>query len=65
FLAACSPSGLTLSIVRIREYKLITHTDVGLVNDTFTTIQPINIKELSQPGQMCLSHVNINSAKKF
>src|SRR5215469_7502134 len=31
-LAACSRSGLTLSIVRIREYTLITHADVGLVD---------------------------------
>ena len=33
----------------------------------FTAIQPYNIKELSQPGQMCLYHVNINSdmAKKI
>ena len=31
-LAACSWSGDTLSIVRIREYTLITHADVGLVD---------------------------------
>jgi hypothetical protein len=47
--------------------KLIVNLLVGQVNGTFTTIQPMNIPTLSQPGQMCLSHVNINSdmAKKF
>jgi hypothetical protein len=47
--------------------KLVVNLLVGQVNGTFTAIQPINIKQLSQPGQMCLSHVNINSdmAKKF
>jgi hypothetical protein len=47
--------------------KLVVNLLVGQVNGTFIAIQPINIKELSQPGQMCLSHVNINSdmAKKF
>jgi hypothetical protein len=47
--------------------KLAVNLLVGQVNGTFTTIQPINLPTLSQPGQMCLSHVNINSdmAKKF
>jgi hypothetical protein len=47
--------------------KLIVNLLAGQVNGTFTTIQPMNIPTLSQPGQMCLSHVNINSdmAKKF
>jgi hypothetical protein len=47
--------------------KLVVNLLAGQVNGTFTAIQPINIKQLSQPGQMCLSHVNINSdmAKKF
>ena len=47
--------------------KLVVNLLAGQVNGTFTAIQPFNIKELSQPGQMCLSHVNINSdmAKKI
>jgi hypothetical protein len=47
--------------------KLIVNLLAGQVNGTFTAIQPMNIPILSQPGQMCLSHVNINSdmAKKF
>ena len=47
--------------------KLVVNLLVGQVNGTFTAIQPFNIKQLSQPGQMCLSHVDINSdmAKKF
>jgi hypothetical protein len=47
--------------------KLVVNLLAGQVNGTFTTIQPMNIPTLSQPGQMCLSHVNINSdmAKKF
>jgi hypothetical protein len=47
--------------------KLVVNLLAGQINGTFTTIQPINIPILSQPGQMCLSHVNINSdmAKKF
>jgi hypothetical protein len=47
--------------------KLIVNLLAGQVNGMFTAIQPVNIKELSEPGQMCLSHVNINSdmAKKI
>jgi hypothetical protein len=47
--------------------KLVVNLLVGQVNGTFIAIQPTNIKQLSQPGQMCLSHVNINSdmTKKF
>lgn len=47
--------------------KLIVNLLAGQVNGTFTTIQPMNIPTLSQPGQMCLSHVDINSdmAKKL
>jgi hypothetical protein len=47
--------------------KLIVNLLAGQTNGTFTAIQPITITSLSQPGQMCLSHVNINSdmAKKF
>jgi hypothetical protein len=47
--------------------KLVVNLLAGQVNGTFTAIQPMNIPILSQPGQMCLSHVNINSdmAKKF
>ena len=47
--------------------KLAVNLLAGQVNGTFTAIQPVNIKELSQPGQMCLSHVNTNSdmAKKI
>jgi hypothetical protein len=47
--------------------KLVVNLLAGQVNGTFSTIQPMNIPTLSQPGQMCLSHVNINSdmAKKF
>jgi hypothetical protein len=47
--------------------KLVVNLLVGQLNGTFAAIQPFNIKELSQPGQMCLSHVNINSdmAKKI
>ena len=46
--------------------KLVVSLLVGQLNGTFTAIQPFNIRELSKPGQMCLSHVNINSdmAKK-
>ena len=47
--------------------KLVVNLLAGQVNGTFTAIQLMNIPTLSQPGQMCLSHVNINSdmAKKF
>lgn len=47
--------------------KLVVSLLVGQLNGTFTAIQPFNIRELSKPGQMCLSHVNINSdmAKKI
>jgi hypothetical protein len=47
--------------------KLVVNLLAGQVNGTFTAIQPITITSLSQPGQMCLSHVNINSdmAKKL
>jgi len=47
--------------------KLVVNLLAGETNGTFTTIQPVNIPTLSQPGQMCLSHVNVNSdmAKKF
>jgi hypothetical protein len=47
--------------------KLIVNLLAGQINGTFTTIQPMNVPILSQPGQMCLSHININSdmAKKF
>jgi len=47
--------------------KLVVNLLVGEVNGTLTAIQPVTITSLSQPGQMCLSHVNINSdmAKKF
>jgi hypothetical protein len=47
--------------------KLVVNLLAGETNGTFTTIQPVNIPTLSQPGQMCFSHVNINSdmAKKF
>ena len=47
--------------------KLVVNLLAGETNGTFTTIQPVNIPTLSQPGQMCLSHVNLNSdmAKKF
>ncbi len=47
--------------------KLVVNLLVGQINGTFTTIQPVNEALLSQPGQMCLSHVNINSdmAKKL
>jgi hypothetical protein len=37
---------------------------MGQINGTFTAIQPMTVKLLSQPGQMCLSHVNINSMTK-
>ena len=47
--------------------KLVVNLLMGQVNGTLTAIQPMTITSLSQPGQMCLSHVNINSdmAKKF
>jgi hypothetical protein len=47
--------------------KLVVNLLEGQVNGTFTAIQPMTITSLSQPGQMCLSHVNINSdmTKKF
>jgi hypothetical protein len=47
--------------------KLVVNLLAGQTNGTFTAIQPMNIPTLSQPGQMCLSHVNINSdmAKKL
>jgi hypothetical protein len=47
--------------------KLIVNLLAGQINGTFTAIQPMTITSLSQPGQMCLSHVNINSdmAKKL
>jgi hypothetical protein len=47
--------------------KLVVNLLAGQVNGSFTAIQPMNIPILSQPGQMCLSHVNINSdmAKKL
>ncbi len=47
--------------------KLAVNLLAGETNGTFTTIQPMNVPTLSQPGQMCLSHVNINSdmTKKF
>jgi hypothetical protein len=46
--------------------KLVVNLLAGQINGTFTAIQPVTITSLSQPGQMCLSHVNINSdmAKK-
>jgi hypothetical protein len=47
--------------------KLTVNLLAGQINGTFTTMQPMNIPSLSQPGEMCLSHVNINSdmTKKF
>jgi hypothetical protein len=47
--------------------KLVVNLLAGQTNGTFTAMQPVNIPTLSQPGQMCLSHVNINSdmAKKL
>ena len=47
--------------------KLIVNLLAGQTNGMFTAVQPMTITSLSQPGQMCLSHVNINSdmTKKF
>lgn len=47
--------------------KLVVNLLAGQVNGMFTAIQPANIKELSQPGQMCFSYGEINSdmAKKI
>lgn len=47
--------------------KLVVNLLAGQVNGMFTVIQPANIKELSQPGQMCFSYGEINSdmAKKI
>jgi hypothetical protein len=47
--------------------KLVVNLLEGQINGTFTAIQPMTVTPLSQPGQMCLSHVNINSdmTKKF
>ena len=47
--------------------KQVVNLLAGQVNGMFTAIQLANIKELSQPGQMCLSYGEINSdmAKKI
>jgi hypothetical protein len=47
--------------------KLVVNLLVGQPTGNFIVIQPMTVKSLSQPGQMCLSHVDISSnmAKKF
>jgi hypothetical protein len=47
--------------------KLVVNLLAGQVNGVFTPIQLANIKELSEPGQICFSYGEINSdmAKKI
>jgi hypothetical protein len=47
--------------------KLVVNLLAGQINGTFVAVQPFNIKELSQPGHLCMSHIDINSdmAKKL